>query len=69
MLKQIEEKKARLEADFLKIQMQTCSEEAKDKEEEEEKGQPVQSCSVPSPDQQKEVEHEVKNCRKLCVCV
>ncbi|XP_066845984.1 centrosomal protein of 295 kDa isoform X2 [Anser cygnoides] len=58
LLKQIEEKKARLEADFLKIQMQTCSEEAKNKEEEEEKGQPVQSCSVPSPDQQKEVEHE-----------
>ncbi|XP_035184616.1 centrosomal protein of 295 kDa isoform X2 [Oxyura jamaicensis] len=58
LLKQIEEKKARLEADFLKIQMQTCSEEAKNKEEEEEKSQPVQSCSVPSPDQQKEVEHE-----------
>lgn len=68
MLKQIEEKKARLEADLLKIQMQTCLEEAKNKEEEEEKGQPVQSCCIPSPDQPKEVEQEVKNCRKLCVC-
>ncbi|NXC48381.1 CE295 protein, partial [Penelope pileata] len=58
LLKQIEEKRARLEADFLKIQMQTCLEEAKNKEEEEEKSQPAQSCSVPSTDQQKETEHE-----------
>ncbi|XP_032063483.1 centrosomal protein of 295 kDa [Aythya fuligula] len=58
LLKQIEDKKARLEADLLKLQMQTCLEEAKNKEEEEEKGQPVQSCSVPSPDQPKKVEQE-----------
>ncbi|NXK46572.1 CE295 protein, partial [Chauna torquata] len=58
LLKQIEEKRAHLEADFLKIQMQTCLEDAKSKEEEEEKGQPVQSCSVPSTNQHKKVEHE-----------
>ncbi|NXG83791.1 CE295 protein, partial [Stercorarius parasiticus] len=36
LLKQLEEERARLEADFLKIQMQTCLEEAKKKKEEEE---------------------------------
>ncbi|NXI65354.1 CE295 protein, partial [Anseranas semipalmata] len=56
LLKQIEEKRALLEADFLK--MQTCLEEAKNKQKEEEKGQPVESCSVTSTDQQKKVEHE-----------
>lgn len=66
MLKQIEEERARLEADFLKIQMQTCLEEAK-KKKEEQQGQLVQSHSAPSPDEQNRVEHEVKNCGKLCV--
>ncbi|NXL28038.1 CE295 protein, partial [Glaucidium brasilianum] len=61
LLKQIEEERARLEADFLKIQMQTCLEEAKKKKEEEEQGQLVQSYSVPSTDQQNEVEHETGN--------
>ncbi|XP_074672388.1 centrosomal protein of 295 kDa isoform X2 [Strix aluco] len=61
LLKQIEEERARLEADFLKIQMQTCWEEAKKKKEEEEQGQLVQSCSVPSTDQQNKVEHETGN--------
>ncbi|KAM6146456.1 centrosomal protein of 295 kDa isoform 2-T2 [Phoenicopterus ruber ruber] len=61
LLKQIEEERARLEADFLKIQMQTCLEEAKKKKEEEGQGQLVQSHSVPSTDQQKEVEHETGN--------
>lgn len=42
--------------------MQTFLEEAKNKKEEEERSQPVQSCSVPSTDQQKKAEHEVKNC-------
>ncbi|XP_054674059.1 centrosomal protein of 295 kDa isoform X3 [Grus americana] len=58
LLKQIEEERARLEADFLKIQMQTCLEEAKKKKEEEEQGQLVQNHSVPSTDQQNKVEHE-----------
>uniref|UniRef100_A0A8C8AGT1 ALMS motif domain-containing protein n=1 Tax=Otus sunia TaxID=257818 RepID=A0A8C8AGT1_9STRI len=61
LLKQIEEERARLEADFLKIQMQTCLEEAKKKKEEEEQGQLVQSRSVPSTDQQNKVEHETGN--------
>ncbi|XP_026720151.1 centrosomal protein of 295 kDa isoform X2 [Athene cunicularia] len=61
LLKQIEEERARLEADFLKIQMQTCLEEAKKKKEEEEQGQLVQSHSVPSTDQQNKVEHETGN--------
>ncbi|NXL51628.1 CE295 protein, partial [Podilymbus podiceps] len=61
LLKQLEEERARLEADFLKIQMQTCLEEAKKKKEEEEQGQLVQSHSVPSTDQQKEVECETGN--------
>ncbi|XP_015707768.2 centrosomal protein of 295 kDa isoform X1 [Coturnix japonica] len=52
LLKQIEEEKARLE-----IQMQICLEEAKNKKEEEEKSQAVQSCSVSSTDEQK-AEHE-----------
>ncbi|KAM6382970.1 centrosomal protein of 295 kDa isoform 3-T3 [Alca torda] len=61
LLKQLEEERARLEADFLKIQMQTCLEEAKKKKEEEEQGQLVQSHSVPSADQQNKVEHESGN--------
>ncbi|NXA26467.1 CE295 protein, partial [Ibidorhyncha struthersii] len=59
LLKQLEEERARLEADFLKIQMQTCLEEAKKKK--EEKDQLVQSHSVPSTDQQNRVEHETGN--------
>ncbi|NWW96015.1 CE295 protein, partial [Rhynochetos jubatus] len=58
LLKQLEEERARLEADFLKIQMQTCLEEATKKEEEEEQGQRVQRHSVPSADQQNKVEPE-----------
>ncbi|NXS53464.1 CE295 protein, partial [Brachypteracias leptosomus] len=58
LLKQIEEERARLEADFLRIQMQACLEEARKKREEEEQGQLVQSHSVPSTDQQNKVEHE-----------
>ncbi|XP_074906197.1 centrosomal protein of 295 kDa isoform X1 [Buteo buteo] len=61
LLKQIEEERARLEADFLKIQMQTCLEEAKKKKEEEEQSQLVQSHSAPSTDQQNKVEHETGN--------
>ncbi|XP_059673083.1 centrosomal protein of 295 kDa [Gavia stellata] len=61
LLKQIEEERARLEADFLKIQMQTCLEEAKKKKEEEEQGQLIQSHSIPSADQQNKVEHETGN--------
>ncbi|KAM6418517.1 centrosomal protein of 295 kDa [Pluvialis apricaria] len=61
LLKQLEEERARLEADFLKIRMQTCLEEAKKKKEEEEQGQLVQSYSVPSTDQQNRVEHETGN--------
>ncbi|XP_027533231.1 centrosomal protein of 295 kDa isoform X3 [Neopelma chrysocephalum] len=61
LLKQIEEEKARLEADFLKIQMQSCLEEAKKKKEEEEQGQLVQSHSLPSTVQQNQVEHETGN--------
>nr|XP_013811441.1 PREDICTED: centrosomal protein of 295 kDa [Apteryx mantelli mantelli] len=61
LLKQIEEKRACLEADFLKIQMQWCLEEVK-KKEKEENGQLVQSSSSPSADQQKEGErlHETE---------
>ncbi|XP_074937274.1 centrosomal protein of 295 kDa isoform X1 [Phalacrocorax aristotelis] len=61
LLKQIEEERAHLEADFLKIQMQTCVEEAKKKKKEEEQGQLVQSHSVPSTDQENKVEHETGN--------
>ncbi|NXP50051.1 CE295 protein, partial [Heliornis fulica] len=60
LLRQIEEEKARLEADILKIQMQTCLEEAK-KKEEEEQCQLAQSHSVPSIDQQNKAEHEIGN--------
>ncbi|NXC52842.1 CE295 protein, partial [Aleadryas rufinucha] len=58
LIKKIEEEKALLEADYLKIQMQTCLEEAKKKKEEEEQGQLVQSRSLPSTDQQNQMEHE-----------
>uniref|UniRef100_A0A8C4UG01 ALMS motif domain-containing protein n=1 Tax=Falco tinnunculus TaxID=100819 RepID=A0A8C4UG01_FALTI len=61
LLKQIEEERACLEAHLLKIQMQTCLEEAKRKKEKEEQGQPVQSHSFPSTDQQNKVEHETGN--------
>ncbi|NXY91453.1 CE295 protein, partial [Alcedo cyanopectus] len=67
LLKQIEEERARLESDFLKIQMQSRLEKAKKKKEEEEQGQLVQSHTVSSTDQQNcgdrsaEVEHEVRN--------
>ncbi|NXW05114.1 CE295 protein, partial [Fregetta grallaria] len=61
LLKQLEEERARLEADFLKFQMQTCLEEAKKKKEEEEQGQVVQSHSVPSTDRQNKVEYETGN--------
>ncbi|NXQ23939.1 CE295 protein, partial [Alaudala cheleensis] len=61
LIKRIEEEKALLEADYLKIQMQTCLEEAKKRKEEEEQGQPVQSHSFPSTDQQNLMEHETGN--------
>ncbi|NXI23637.1 CE295 protein, partial [Sterrhoptilus dennistouni] len=61
LIKRIEEEKALLEADYLKIQMQTCLEEAKKKKEEEEQGQLVQSHRLPSTDQQKQMEHETEN--------
>ncbi|XP_030328027.1 centrosomal protein of 295 kDa isoform X2 [Strigops habroptila] len=61
LLQQIEEERARLEADLLKIQMQTCLEKAKKKKEEEEQGQLVQSHSVPSAEQQNKAEHETGN--------
>ncbi|NXX48023.1 CE295 protein, partial [Tricholaema leucomelas] len=61
LLKQIEEERARLEADLLKIQMQTCLEATKEKREEEEPGQLMQSHSVPSTHQQNKVEHETGN--------
>ncbi|NWV05612.1 CE295 protein, partial [Ptilonorhynchus violaceus] len=61
LIKKIEEEKARLEADYLKIQMQACLEEAKKKKEEEEQGQLVQSHSLPSTDQQNQTEHEAGN--------
>ncbi|NXI20457.1 CE295 protein, partial [Irena cyanogastra] len=58
LIKKIEEEKALLEADYLKIQMQTCLEQAKKKKEEEEQCQLVQNHSLPSTDQQNQVEHE-----------
>ncbi|NWY46345.1 CE295 protein, partial [Sylvia atricapilla] len=61
LIKRIEEEKALLEADYLKIQMQTCLEEAKKKKEEEEQGQLVQSHRLPSTDQQDQMEHETGN--------
>uniref|UniRef100_A0A8C3QEM5 ALMS motif domain-containing protein n=1 Tax=Cyanoderma ruficeps TaxID=181631 RepID=A0A8C3QEM5_9PASS len=60
LIKRIEEEKALLEADYLKIQMLTL-EEAKKKKEEEEQGQMVQNHSVPSTDQQDQMEHETGN--------
>ncbi|NWY49234.1 CE295 protein, partial [Chionis minor] len=61
LLKQLEEERAHLEADFLKIQMQICLEEAKKKKQEKEQGQLVQSHSVPSTHHQNRVEHETGN--------
>ncbi|NWS66827.1 CE295 protein, partial [Crotophaga sulcirostris] len=61
LLKKIEEERARLEADFLKIQMKNCLEEAKKKKQEEEQCQLVQNHSVPSTDQENKVEHETGN--------
>ncbi|XP_014108215.1 PREDICTED: centrosomal protein of 295 kDa [Pseudopodoces humilis] len=61
LIKRIEEEKALLEADYLKIQMQTCLEEAKKKKEDEEQGQLVQSHSLHSTDQQDQIEHETGN--------
>ncbi|NXL73207.1 CE295 protein, partial [Leptocoma aspasia] len=61
LIKKIEEEKALLEADYLKIQMQTCLEAAKKKKEEEDQGQLVQSHSLPSTDQQNQMEHETRN--------
>ncbi|NXS20772.1 CE295 protein, partial [Mystacornis crossleyi] len=58
LIKKIEEEKTLLEAHYLKIQMQTSLEEAKKKKEEEEQGQLVQSHSLPSMDQQNQMEHE-----------
>ncbi|NXD24350.1 CE295 protein, partial [Spelaeornis formosus] len=58
LIKKIEEEKALLEADYLKIQMQTCMEQAKKKKEEQGQGQLVQSQSLPSTDQQNQMEHE-----------
>ncbi|NXO33901.1 CE295 protein, partial [Locustella ochotensis] len=58
LIKRIEEEKALLEADYLKIQMQTCLEEAKKKKEEKEQGQLVHSHGLPSRDQQNQMEHE-----------
>ncbi|NXK94656.1 CE295 protein, partial [Formicarius rufipectus] len=59
LLKQIEEEKARLEADFLKIQMQSCLEEAKKKDEDQD--ELVQSYSLPSADQQNQTEQKTGN--------
>ncbi|NWV35360.1 CE295 protein, partial [Grantiella picta] len=61
LIKKIEEEKALLEADYLKIQMQTCLEEAKKNKEEEEHYQLVQSHSLPSTDQKNQTEHETGN--------
>ncbi|KAL9865521.1 centrosomal protein of 295 kDa isoform 3-T3 [Geothlypis trichas] len=61
LIKKIEEEKALLEADYLKIQMQTCLEQAKKKQEEEEQSQLVQSHSLHSADQQNQMEHETGN--------
>uniref|UniRef100_A0A8C9U6B0 ALMS motif domain-containing protein n=1 Tax=Serinus canaria TaxID=9135 RepID=A0A8C9U6B0_SERCA len=61
LIKKIEEEKALLEADYLKIQMQTCLEQAKKKKEEEDESQLVQSHSLHSTDQQNQMEHETGN--------
>ncbi|NXT65876.1 CE295 protein, partial [Chaetops frenatus] len=60
LIKKIEEEKALLEADYLRIQMQTCLEEVKKKKEEEVQGQLVQSHNL-STDQQNQTEHETGN--------
>ncbi|NXR67712.1 CE295 protein, partial [Rhadina sibilatrix] len=60
LIKRIEEEKALLEADYLKIQMQTCLEEAK-KKKEEEQGQLVQSHNLSSTDQQNQMERKIGN--------
>nr|XP_021400656.1 centrosomal protein of 295 kDa isoform X3 [Lonchura striata domestica] len=59
LIKKIEEEKALLEADYLKIQMQTSLEQAKKKEEEQ--SQLVQSHSFHSTDHQNQKEHESGN--------
>ncbi|XP_021400656.2 centrosomal protein of 295 kDa isoform X4 [Lonchura striata] len=59
LIKKIEEEKALLEADYLKIQMQTSLEQAKKKEEEQ--SQLVQSHSLHSTDHQNQKEHESGN--------
>ncbi|XP_053790250.1 centrosomal protein of 295 kDa isoform X3 [Vidua chalybeata] len=61
LIKKIEEEKALLEADYLKIQMQTCLEQAKKKKEEEDQSQLVQSHSLHSTDHQNQKEHESGN--------
>ncbi|NXV61543.1 CE295 protein, partial [Molothrus ater] len=61
LIKKIEEEKALLEADYLKIQMQTCLEQAKKKKEEEEQSQLVQHHTLHSTDQQNQMEHETGN--------
>ncbi|NWY89588.1 CE295 protein, partial [Loxia curvirostra] len=61
LIKKIEEEKALLEADYLKIQIQTCLEQAKKKKEEEDESQLVQSHSLHSTDQQNQMEHETGN--------
>ncbi|XP_010122653.1 PREDICTED: centrosomal protein KIAA1731-like, partial [Chlamydotis macqueenii] len=61
LLKQLEEERACLEADFMKIQMQISLEQAKKKKEEEEQDQLVQGHSVPSTDRQSKLEHETGN--------
>ncbi|NXH45172.1 CE295 protein, partial [Dicaeum eximium] len=61
LIKKIEEEKALLEADYLKMQMQTCLEAAKKKKGEEDQGQLVQSHGLPSTDQQNQMEHETRN--------
>ncbi|XP_036244005.1 centrosomal protein of 295 kDa [Molothrus ater] len=61
LIKKIEEEKALLEADYLKIQMQTCLEQAKKKKEEEEQSQLVQNHTLHSTDQQNQMEHETGN--------
>ncbi|XP_030125202.4 centrosomal protein of 295 kDa isoform X2 [Taeniopygia guttata] len=59
LIKKIEEEKALLEADYLKIQMQTSLEQVKKKEEEQR--QLVQSHSLHSTDHQNQKEHESGN--------
>ncbi|NXN94284.1 CE295 protein, partial [Rhinopomastus cyanomelas] len=61
LLKQIEEERARLEADLLKIQMQNCLDNAKRKKEEEQQSEVVQNHKAPSTDQQNRIEHETGN--------